>query len=71
MVAVMHVDELPQDVPGTEALLLSHSEHKAELDAREASFTSFKKQGESLMAAGHYASREVSIWLKWYSFQHE
>lgn len=63
MVAVMQVDELPLDVPGAEALLLSHSEHKAELDAREASFASFMKQGETLTAANHYASREVS-WSK-------
>ncbi len=62
MVAVMQVDELPQDVPGAEALVLSHSEHKAELDTREASFTTFKRQGETLIAASHYASHEVSTY---------
>ena len=59
MVAVLQMDELPQDIPGAEALLLSHSEHKAEIDAREASFTTFKKQGEALIAANHYARHEV------------
>ena len=60
MVAVLQTDELPQDVSGAEAVLLSHLEHKAEVDAREASFTAFRKQGEALVQAGHYASKEVS-----------
>ena len=60
MVAVLQTDELPQDVSGAEAVLLSHLEHKAEIEAREASFTAFQKQGESLVQAGHYASKGVS-----------
>ena len=46
MVAVLQADELPQDVAGAEALLTFHSEHKAEIDARQDSFTSFKKKAE-------------------------
>ena len=59
MVAVLQTDELPQDVSGAEAVLLSHLEHKTEIEAREASFTAFQKQGEALVHAGHYASKEV------------
>ena len=60
MEAVLQVDELPQDVPGAEALLFSHAEHKAEIDTRQPSFASFKRQGETLIAANHYAKHEVS-----------
>ena len=63
MVAVLQADELPQDVAGAEALLTSHSEHKAEIDARQDSFTSFKKNAEALIAARHYASQEVVEYL--------
>ena len=59
MVAVLQTDEIPQDVPGAEAMLLGHLEHKDEIDARQTSFTVFEKQGEALVDAGHYASREV------------
>ena len=61
MVAVVQADELPQDVAGAEALLATHSEHKAEIDARQDSFTSFKRKAEALIAARHYASREVCL----------
>ena len=61
MVAVLQVDELPQDIPGAEALLSGHSEHRAEIDAREAGFVSFRKKGEALVAANHYASHEVCV----------
>ena len=60
MVAILQTDDLPQDVSGAEALLLSHLEHKAEIDARQANFTAFDKQGKALVQAGHYASREVN-----------
>ena len=59
MEALLQVDELPQDVAGAEGLLASHSEHKAEIDARENSFKILQSNGESLVAAGHYASSEV------------
>ena len=59
MVAILQTDELPQDVSGAEALLLSHLEHKAEIAAHEGTFTAFQKQGEALIQAGHYASKEV------------
>ena len=59
MIAVLQTDELPRDVSGAEALLLSHLEHKAEIDARQANFTVFDHQGQVLVEAGHYASKEV------------
>ena len=61
MIAILLADELPQDVAGAEALLISHSEHKTEIDAREASFKTFKSTGSSLIAANHYASKEVHL----------
>ena len=68
MVAVLQADELPQDVAGAEALLTSHSEHKAEFDARQDSFTSFKKKAEALITARHYASQEVVVNIIIHSF---
>lgn len=68
MVAVLQADELPQDVAGAEALLTSHSEHKAEIDARQDSFTSFKKKAEALITARHYASQEVVVNIIIHSF---
>ena len=61
MVAILQTDDLPQDVSGAEALLLSHLEHRAEIDARQANFTAFEKQGNTLEKAGHYASKEVRL----------
>ena len=61
MLALLLADELPQDVVGAEAVLASHSEHKMEIDAREASFNAFKSNGSSLIAANHYASKEVRL----------
>lgn len=63
MVAVLQTDELPRDVSGAEALLLSHLEHKAEIDARQTNFTAFEKQGQALVEAEHYASKEVSSYF--------
>ena len=59
MVAALQVDDLPQDVPGAEDLLASHSEHKAEIDTRQNGFAAFKQLGESLLLEKHYASKEV------------
>ena len=61
MLAMLLADELPQDVAGAEAVLASHSEHKAEIDAREASFKTFQSTGSALIAANHYASKEVKL----------
>ena len=68
MIAVLQTDELPRDVSGAEALLLSHLEHKAEIDARQANFTAFEKQGQTLVEAGHYANTEVG--LSFFFIQH-
>ena len=60
MSAVLMADELPQDVTGAEAVLGNHVEHKGEIDARQDSFDAFRRTGEELIAATHYASNEVS-----------
>ncbi len=61
--SVLLADELPQDAAGAELVLGSHVEHKGEIDAREASFLSFKSKGEELIAAGHYAKNEVGRYV--------
>ena len=52
-------DDLPDDVEGAESLLTTHAEHKVEIDARGAQFEAFRRDGESLIKAHHYASSEV------------
>ena len=59
MSAVLMADELPMDVAGAEAVLSNHLEHKAEMDARQNSFTAFKKTAKELISAGHYARQDV------------
>ncbi|XP_025060779.1 spectrin alpha chain, non-erythrocytic 1 isoform X5 [Alligator sinensis] len=59
MKALINADELANDVAGAEALLDRHQEHKGEIDAHEDSFKSADESGQSLLAAGHYASDEV------------
>ena len=51
---------------------MTHLEHKAEIDAREASFSAFMSQGEALVAAGHYTSKEVCtiVYLHMYYTHH-
>ncbi|CAI8040975.1 Spectrin alpha chain, non-erythrocytic 1 [Geodia barretti] len=71
MIAVLQTDELPRDVSGAEALLLSHLEHKAEIDARQANFTAFDHQGQVLVEAGHYASKEIKEKMRVLSASHK
>uniref|UniRef100_A0A8C6YIH4 Spectrin alpha, non-erythrocytic 1 n=1 Tax=Naja naja TaxID=35670 RepID=A0A8C6YIH4_NAJNA len=59
MKALINADELANDVAGAEALLDRHQEHKGEIDAHEDSFKSADDSGQTLLAAGHYASDEV------------
>ena len=54
-------DDLPDDVEGAESLLTTHAEHKVEIDARGAQFEAFRREGESLIKAHHYASSEVRV----------
>ena len=50
-------EDLPDDVEGAESLLVSHAEHKVEIDAHNAQFEASTKEGEALV---HYAASEVS-----------
>uniref|UniRef100_A0A670YZN6 Spectrin alpha chain, non-erythrocytic 1 n=1 Tax=Pseudonaja textilis TaxID=8673 RepID=A0A670YZN6_PSETE len=59
MKALINADELANDVAGAEALLDRHQEHKGEIDAHEDSFKFADDSGQTLLAAGHYASDEV------------
>ncbi|KAL7672463.1 hypothetical protein ACOME3_007347 [Neoechinorhynchus agilis] len=51
--------ELAHDVPGAEALLERHHEHRTEIDARSGPFQSFEEFGNELISSHHYASEEV------------
>ncbi|XP_078606063.1 spectrin alpha chain, non-erythrocytic 1-like isoform X24 [Branchiostoma floridae x Branchiostoma japonicum] len=59
MRALISADELAKDVPGAEALLDKHQEHKGEIDAREDSFRTTAEAGQSLLEENHFASDEV------------
>ena len=59
MTALISADEPARSVSGAEALLTKHSEHRAEIDAREESVTQVTKVGRKLVQQGHYASAEV------------
>ena len=53
-------DEEPaRSVSEAEALISRHSEHKAEIDARESSVAQVTKSGKKLIQQNHYASTEV------------
>ncbi|XP_059483573.1 spectrin alpha chain isoform X3 [Neocloeon triangulifer] len=59
MKAIISADELAKDVPGAEALLERHQEHKGEIDAREDSFRSTAEAGQMILQQEHYAAEEV------------
>ncbi|CAH1271225.1 SPTA1 [Branchiostoma lanceolatum] len=59
MRAIVSADELAKDVPGAEALLDKHQEHKGEIDAREDSFRTTAEAGQGLLEENHFASDEV------------
>eukprot|EP00118_Oscarella_pearsei_P018140 m.184464 g.184464 ORF g.184464 m.184464 type:complete len:3710 (+) comp39319_c1_seq2:34-11163(+) len=52
-------DDLASDVPGAEALITRHKEHKAEMDARKLNFDEFLERGGELVSANHYSSEEI------------
>ncbi len=64
MGALISTREPVQSVSGAEALQAKHNEHKAELDAREESMSQITKNGKKLIQQGHYASSEVSEWVR-------
>lgn len=49
-----------RDVSSVELLMNNHQGIKAEIDARNDSFTACIELGKSLLARKHYASEEVS-----------
>ncbi|XP_032521109.1 spectrin alpha chain isoform X1 [Danaus plexippus] len=62
--ALIAADDLAKDVPGAEALLERHQEHKGEMDAREDVMNACASSGEALVAAGHRGSAEVRTALE-------
>nr|ANG83465.1 spectrin alpha chain [Biston betularia] len=62
--ALIAADDLAKDVPGAEALLERHQEHKGEMDAREDVIRACATAGQALVESGHRASGEVSSALE-------
>ncbi|KAI5631907.1 spectrin repeat domain-containing protein [Phthorimaea operculella] len=57
--ALIAADDLAKDVPGAEALLERHQEHKGEMDARSDVIRACAAAGQGLVESGHRASSEV------------
>ena len=55
--------ELATDVPGAEALIDRHQEHRLEIDARNATFRAFELSGKNLISTNHYLSDDVEAYL--------
>ena len=61
MEEMMCSEEPARSVSGAEALISKHSEHKAEIDARDDSVVQVSKAGRKLIQQSHYASAEVCL----------
>uniref|UniRef100_A0A8D3C9Y7 Spectrin beta chain n=1 Tax=Scophthalmus maximus TaxID=52904 RepID=A0A8D3C9Y7_SCOMX len=59
VIRLIEAQENPRDVSSVELLMNNHQGIKAEIDARNDSFTSCIELGKSLLARKHYASEEV------------
>ncbi|XP_073969406.1 spectrin beta chain, non-erythrocytic 5 kst isoform X2 [Rhodnius prolixus] len=59
MIAKVTSPELAQDVPGAEALISRHLEHRAEINSREEAFFQFYSTGGTLINQGHFLASEV------------
>uniref|UniRef100_A0A3B4BR65 Spectrin beta chain n=1 Tax=Pygocentrus nattereri TaxID=42514 RepID=A0A3B4BR65_PYGNA len=59
VIRLIEAQEKPRDVSSVELLMNNHQGIKAEIDARNDSFTSCIELGKSLLARKHYASEEV------------
>ncbi|KAJ8038539.1 Spectrin alpha chain, non-erythrocytic 1 [Holothuria leucospilota] len=59
MRTMIESDELAKDVPGAEALIERHQEHKSEIDAHEDNFKNVADEGQELLNANHPASEDV------------
>ncbi|XP_071500194.1 spectrin alpha chain, non-erythrocytic 1-like [Diadema antillarum] len=56
---LINADELAKDVPGAEALMERHQEHKGEIDAHQDSFKQCAEEGQELLDENHPQSEEV------------
>ncbi|KAL0850595.1 hypothetical protein ABMA28_012356 [Loxostege sticticalis] len=61
--ALIAADDLAKDVPGAEALLERHQEHKGEMDAREDVIRACAAAGRALVEGGHRGADEVDAAL--------
>uniref|UniRef100_A0AAY4AXZ3 Spectrin beta chain n=1 Tax=Denticeps clupeoides TaxID=299321 RepID=A0AAY4AXZ3_9TELE len=64
VIRLIEAQEKPRDVSSVELLMNNHQGIKAEIDARNDSFTACIELGKSLLARKHYASEEVGAALK-------
>lgn len=64
MLAKITTPELATDVPGAEALILHHNEHKAEIDSRNDSFSKFYQTGSVLVTDKHFLANEIEEKIK-------
>ena len=61
--ALINEGDLATDVPGAEALIDRHGEHRLEIDARNATFRAFELSGKNLISTNHYLSDDVEAYL--------
>lgn len=59
MITQVSSEELAKDVPGAEALLERHHEHRMEIDARGETFQEFEDFGSHLISTNHYESQNI------------
>ncbi|XP_034722317.1 spectrin beta chain, non-erythrocytic 1-like, partial [Etheostoma cragini] len=59
VIRLIETQENPRDVSSVELLMNNHQGIKAEIDARNDSFTSCIELGKALLARKHYASPEI------------
>uniref|UniRef100_A0A8C1WRD1 Spectrin beta chain n=1 Tax=Cyprinus carpio TaxID=7962 RepID=A0A8C1WRD1_CYPCA len=59
VIRLIETQEKPRDVSSVELLMNNHQGIKAEIDARNDSFTACIELGKSLLARKHYASEEI------------
>ncbi|XP_062864868.1 spectrin beta chain, non-erythrocytic 1-like isoform X1 [Trichomycterus rosablanca] len=64
VVRLIHAQEKPRDVSSVELLMNNHQGIKAEVDARNDSFTSCVDLGNALLSRKHYASEEIEEKLR-------
>jgi spectrin beta len=59
MIAKVTAPDLAQDVPGAEALIVRHKEHRVEIDSHTDVFTKFSQKGRKLITEGHFLAHEI------------